>query len=226
MLLDIFPDILTFFKEIFSGKGIEAIQHFVTAHGVFIYVLLCIIVFCETGLVVTPFLPGDSLLFAAGAVVAIAGPATETLNLPLLGLLLFASAIAGDNVNYFLGKFLAKKGENAKLFGLFTIRKDYLDKTHKFYEKYGGQTIIMARFVPIVRTFAPFVAGVGKMEYRKYIGFCLIGGFLWVASMLACGYLFGQIEFVQKHFEMVVIGIIGFSLLPVTIGILRARSKK
>lgn len=162
-------------------------------------------------MVVTPFL-GDSLLFAAGA---LAANEANNLNIFIIIPLLICAALIGDNTNYFIGKFLAKKGEGAKLFGVFTIRKDYLDKTHAFYEKYGARTIIMARFVPIVRTFAPFVAGVGSMSYVKYITFCIIGAILWVISISTLGYMLGSNEFVKKNFELVVFGIIAVSLIPV-----------
>ncbi|MCZ2140235.1 MAG: DedA family protein, partial [Bacteroidia bacterium] len=194
-------------------------------YGTLIYLLLFLIVFAETGLVVTPFLPGDSLLFAAGALAA--NEANE-LNVTLIIVLLICAALLGDNINYFIGRFLAKKGEGAKLFGVFTIRKDYLDKTHVFYEKHGARTIIIARFVPIVRTFAPFVAGIGNMNYRKYIIYCVVGAIVWVTMLTMAGYMFGNIDWVKKNFELVVFGIIGVSLLPVFIEFLKHKfsSKK
>jgi membrane-associated protein len=130
-------------------------------------------------------------------------------------ILLIMAALSGDNTNYFIGKYLAKKGEGAKLFGIFTIRKDYLDKTHLFYEKHGARTIIIARFVPIVRTFAPFVAGVGNMTYSKYIRFCVAAAIIWVVSITMAGYLFGSLPWIKANFEKVVFGIILLSLLPV-----------
>lgn len=183
------------------------------------YLILMLIIFCETGLVVTPFLPGDSLLFAAGAVTA----ATGILNVWLLILLLFLAAILGDNTNYAFGRYLGKK--------VFTrdywfLKKSYLHKTEEFYAKYGGRTLVIARFVPIVRTFAPFVAGVGSMAYRKFIGFCLAGGALWVTGLTLAGYFFGQIEIVKKNFEIVVLAIIGISLLPIVVEFARAKMKK
>ncbi len=147
------------------------------------YLILCLIIFCETGLVATPFLPGDSLLFAAGAIIA----KTGILNVWLLIPLLFMSAILGDNVNYFVGKYIGPRLFEMK--GLKKIlRKEYLDRTHSYYEKHGGKTIIMARFIPIIRTFAPFVAGVGAMEYKRYIGFCIVGGIIWVSLLTLSGY--------------------------------------
>jgi membrane-associated protein len=199
------------------------LETFISAYGTLVYLLLFLIVFCETGLVVTPFLPGDSLLFAAGALAA--NPANN-LNVVLIIILLITAALLGDNTNYFIGKFLAKKGEGAKLFGLFTIRKDYLNKTHEFYEKNGPRTIILARFVPIVRTFAPFVAGVGNMTYKRYITYCIAGAILWVTLLTLVGYAFGNIPWVKNNFELVVFGIIGISLLPILFEYLKAKRKK
>jgi membrane-associated protein len=200
----------------------QHLQDFVQAYGALVYALLFLIVFAETGLVVTPFLPGDSLLFAAGA---LAANEVNNLNVFLIIILLIAAALAGDNTNYFIGRYLAKKGEGAKLFGLFTIRKDYLDKTHSFYEKHGARTIILARFVPIVRTFAPFVAGVGSMTYSKYITYCITGAIVWVTMLTMAGYMFGNIEWVKKNFELVVFGIIGVSLLPILLEFIKHKVK-
>jgi membrane-associated protein len=182
------------------------------------YLILALIIFCETGLVVTPFLPGDSLLFAAGAITA----KTGILNVWLLIPLLVGAAILGDNTNYFFGKFL---GEKVFTKDYWFLKRKYIDQTHEFYEKHGGKTLIMARFVPIVRTFAPFVAGVGKMEYRKFIGYCIGGGILWVTSLTLAGYFFGKIPIVRDNFEVVVIGIIGISVLPILIEFVKAKMK-
>ncbi len=182
------------------------------------YLILALIIFCETGLVVTPFLPGDSLLFAAGAITA----KTGILNIWLLIPLLFCAAILGDNTNYFFGKFL---GEKVFTKDYWFLKRKYIDKTHEFYEKHGGKTLIMARFVPIVRTFAPFVAGVGKMEYRKFISYCVSGGILWVSSLSLAGYFFGKIPIVRDNFEVVVIGIICISVLPILVEFIRAKMK-
>jgi membrane-associated protein len=201
-------------------KHLEA---FIQDYGTLVYLLLFLIVFCETGLVVTPFLPGDSLLFAAGA---LAANPNNNLNVALIIVLLICAALIGDNTNYFIGRFLAKKGEGAKLFGIFTIRKDYLDKTHTFYEKNGPRTIILARFVPIVRTFAPFVAGVGSMTYRTYITYCIVGAVLWVTVLTMVGYAFGNIPWIRENFELVVFGIIGISLIPIAVEFLKNRLKK
>jgi membrane-associated protein len=194
------------------------LQDFINAYGALVYGLLFLIVFMETGLVVTPFLPGDSLLFAAGA---LAANEANHLNVFLIIVLLIIAALCGDNSNYFIGKYLAKKGEGAKLFGIFTIRKDYLDKTHAFYEKHGARTIVIARFVPIVRTFAPFVAGIGNMEYKKYISYCIGGAILWVTSISLAGYFFGSLPWVKENFEKVVFGIILVSLLPVVFEVIK-----
>lgn len=201
----------------------EHLQTFVQHYGALVYVLLFLIVFAETGLVVTPFLPGDSLLFAAGALAA--NEANE-LNVALIIILLICAALLGDNTNYFIGRYLAKKGEGAKLFGIFTIRKDYLDKTHTFYEKHGARTIILARFVPIVRTFAPFVAGIGSMTYRKYITYCIAGAIVWVTVLTLAGYLFGSHPWIKKNFELVVLGIIGISLIPIILEFIKIKLGK
>ncbi len=210
--IDILIKLLTHTKDF--------LEEFVSNHGLWIYAVLFLIVFCETGLVVLPLLPGDSLLFAAGV---LAGNANNNLDVTTIIFLLILAALMGDNTNYFIGKYLAKKGEGAKLFGVFTLRKDYLDKTHNFYEKYGAQAIILARFVPIVRTFAPFVAGVGSMTYKRYIVFCIIGAALWVGSITLAGFFLGNIEWVQKNFEKIVLGIVFVSVLPIFIGLLKAK---
>jgi membrane-associated protein len=185
------------------------------------YLILCLIIFCETGLIATPILPGDSLLFAAGAITA----KTGILNIWLLIPLLFASAILGDNTNYFVGKYFGHKVFEIKWLKRF-IKREYLDRTNTFYVKHGGKTIILARFIPIVRTFAPFAAGVGNMNYRKYITYCVIGGSLWVTLLTLTGYFFGNLEFVKKNFELVIFGIIGISLIPVIVQFIKARLDK
>jgi membrane-associated protein len=214
-ILDILKELLT------NTKGF--LEAFVSNHGLWIYGLLFLIVFCETGLVVLPLLPGDSLLFTAGV---LAGNANNNLDVFLIIILLIMAALLGDNTNYFIGKFLAKKGEGAKLFGIFTIKKEYIEKTEHFYEKHGSVAIIIARFVPIVRTFAPFVAGVGSMKYTKYITFCAIGAVLWVSSITLAGYFLGSNEWVQKNFEKVVFGIIIVSVLPVIFQIIKHKFAK
>lgn len=186
----------------------EYLSQIVSTYGALTYGILFAIVFAETGLVVTPFLPGDSLLFAAGAIAALG-----SLNIWFLLMLLAASAIAGDTVNYWIGHFLGKKiVDNPRI---TFINQEHIDKTQTFYKKYGGKTIILARFVPIIRTFAPFVAGVGTMEYGKFIAFNIAGALLWVGLFTGLGYFFGNIPFIQENFHYAVLAVIGLSLVPV-----------
>lgn len=187
------------------------------------YFIICLILFCETGLVFTPFLPGDSLLFAVGATIAKIGVLQIEIVIPLM----FLSVILGDNVNYFMGKKIGKRlFETQNPLLQKVLKPEYLAKTEAFYEKHGGRTVVMARFIPIVRTFAPFVAGLGAMDYRKYIGFCLGGGALWVISLTLLGYFFGKTEFVSKNFEIVILGIIFISVLPAIIQVISSKLKK
>lgn len=184
-------------------------------YGVWSYAILFLIVFAETGLVVTPFLPGDSLLFAAGALSALG-----TLNIWVMMALLFVAAVLGDAVNYHIGKAMGPK----VLSGRYRfLKKEYLDKTQAFYDKYGVKTIVIARFVPIVRTFAPFMAGVGNMNYGRFFTYNVIGAALWVLICCLAGYFFGNMPFVKKNFGLVVLGIIFVSVLPMAIEILRAK---
>lgn len=183
------------------------------------YLLLALIIFCETGLVVTPFLPGDSLLFAAGAITA----KTGILNVWVLIPLLFCAAILGDNTNYFFGRYL---GTRVFTRDYWFIKRAYIEKTQEFYEKYGGRTLVIARFIPIVRTFAPFVAGVGNMPYQRFISFCLAGGIAWVTGLTLAGYFFGSLPIVKNNFEIVVFGIIGISVLPIVFEFVRSKVKK
>lgn len=215
-------EILEIIKELLTNtKGF--LEAFVAENGLWIYGLLFLIVFCETGLVVLPLLPGDSLLFTAGV---LAGNINNNLDVAIIIILLIGAALLGDNTNYFIGKFLAKKGEGAKLFGVFTIKKEYIRKTEEFYEKHGTVAIIIARFVPIVRTFAPFVAGVGSMKYSKYITYCIIGAILWVTSITLAGYFLGSNPWVQKNFEKVVFGIIILSVMPVIFQVIKHQFAK
>ena len=188
----------------------------VQQYGVWIYALLFLIVFCETGLVVTPFLPGDSLLFVSGAVWAISG-----MDAHWLAVCLITAALCGDNVNYWIGRVLGPKvfkWENSRFFN-----RKALDRTHAFYEKHGGKTIIIARFVPLVRTFVPFVAGIGKMTYTKFISFSVIGALTWVLSLVYAGYFFGNIPLVKNNLSVVIIGIIILSLMPMIVEYVKAR---
>jgi membrane-associated protein len=194
-------------------------------YGIWIYAILFLIIFVETGLVVMPFLPGDSLLFAAGTFCAgvTKGSEMAELNLWLVLLLLIIAAILGDGVNYFLGKTIGAKVLQWKIGKRQLVKQKYIDQTQAFYEKHGSKTIIIARFVPIVRTFAPFVAGIGAMSYSKFLKFNIIGGIAWVGGLTLLGYFFGNLSFVQKNFELVIFGIIGLSLVPMVFEILRAK---
>ena len=196
------------------------LQELSAAYGGWVYLFLFLIIFCETGLVVTPFLPGDSLIFAAGALVAL--PASG-LNFAFMWVLLALAAIAGDTANYLIGKFagnwlLARK--------LPFVKQEYIDRTHEYFEKYGGKTIILARFVPIVRTFAPFVAGIGNMEYRKFITYNVVGGLIWVTLFLTAGYFIGNLEIVQKNFAIVEILIVLISVTPMIYEFLKSRRQR
>lgn len=196
-------------------------------YGMWIYGILFLIIFVETGLVVMPLLPGDSLLFAAGTFCAgvVKNGETAELNLFLVLGLLIVAAILGDGLNYFLGKTIGLKVLQWKMGNRQLVKQKYIDQTQAFYEKHGSKTIIIARFVPIVRTFAPFVAGIGNMSYQKFLRFNVIGGLAWVSGLTLLGYFFGNMSFVQKNFEVVIFGIVGLSLLPMVVEILRAKFK-
>ena len=185
-------------------------------YGVLIYVLLFLIIFCETGLVVTPFLPGDSIIFACGALAAVSG-----MNILVLIVIFFSAAILGDGTNYLIGKKLGERLVNSN--NRF-IKKSYIDKAQSFYEKYGSKAIVLARFVPIVRTFAPFVAGIGNMCYKKFGVFNIIGGTIWVRLFLSLGFFFGNIPVIKNNFSLVTVGIILISLVPVIIEVIKAVS--
>ncbi len=187
--------------------------------GAWTYAILFAIIFIETGLVIMPFLPGDSLLFAAGTFAALGA-----LDVRLLILLLAAAAVVGDTVNYWIGHRIGEKAfsrEDARFF-----KKEYLDRTHAFYEKHGGKTIIIARFVPIIRTFAPFVAGIGKMSYGRFLSFNVIGGVAWVVLLVGAGYFFGNIPFVRKNFSIAILAIILISTVPIAFEYFRHRKNK
>jgi membrane-associated protein len=207
-LIDLFLHLDKHLNEIIQG------------YGLWTYLILFLIIFCETGLVVTPILPGDSLLFAAAALSATEG---SPLNVGWLFLLLSIAAIIGDTVNYWIGSYLGPKVFSQEKSRLF--KKEHLMRTQKFYEKYGAKTIIIARFIPIVRTFAPFVAGIGSMNYARFITYNIVGGILWVAICLTAGYLFGNIPIVKQNFSIVILAIVFISILPAIIEFLRNRSK-
>ncbi|HWM95049.1 MAG TPA: DedA family protein [Thermoanaerobaculia bacterium] len=211
-------DALTQLIDIFLNLD-EHLRVILEQYGAWTYLLLFLIIFCETGLVVTPFLPGDSLLFAAGAFASLG-----SLSLAWLLVLLTVAAIVGDTVNYWVGHFLGRRLLNAKRFKV--IRPEHLTYTHEFFEKYGGKTIIIARFVPIVRTLAPFVAGLGSMTYGRFMSYNVIGGVAWVVICTVAGYLFGQLPFVKKNFELVVLAIIALSLVPAVWEMYNARNRR
>lgn len=188
----------------------------VTNYGPWIYAILFAVIFCETGLVVMPFLPGDSLLFIAGAVAAGGG-----MDPVLLAGLLMAAAILGDSTNYVIGRTTGERlfrNPTSKIF-----RRDYLQRTHDFYERHGGKTVTMARFLPILRTFAPFVAGIAHMHYPRFLAFSVTGSLLWVGGLVTLGYFFGNVPFIKQHLSLMVVGIIILSLVPMILGLLRGR---
>jgi membrane-associated protein len=206
-------------------KGMDILLHLdkyldimIQTMGLWSYVILFLIIFCETGLVVTPVLPGDSLLFAVGTFAAIG-----SFDLTTLLVLLSLAAIGGDTANYWIGSYMGPKVFHYE--GSRFFNKEHLQRTHQFYEKYGGKTIIIARFVPIIRTFAPFVAGIGSMTYRTFLAYNVIGGVLWIFSLTLAGYFFGNIPVVRKNFSLVIMAIVVISVLPGVIEYLRQRRK-
>lgn len=195
----------------------EHLNTAIQAYGIWTYALLFVIIFLETGVVVTPFLPGDSLLFAAGALAALDG---STLQVGLLFVVLFIAAVLGDTANYGIGNLLGPRvfQRNYRF-----LKREYLEQTERFYAKHGGKTVVLARFVPIVRTFAPFVAGVGTMHYTRFLTYNIVGGFLWTAIFIFAGYFFGNIPFIKANFEFVVVAIILISLVPMVFEYMRGR---
>ena len=190
----------------------QHLETFVAQHGAWVYALLFAIVFCETGLVVTPFLPGDSLLFVAGAIAAVGG-----MNIVAVTATLVAAALCGDNVNYWVGRWAGKR-----VFAKF-INPEHLRRTQAFYDRHGGKTIIIARFMPIVRTYAPFVAGIGAMPYLRYLAFCVAGALLWVVSLCTVGYFFGNIPAVKNNLTVVIIVIVLISISPAIFAFMKSR---
>jgi membrane-associated protein len=207
-IIDLFLHLDKYINQIMSNYNIVA------------YVLLFVIVFMETGFVVTPFLPGDSLLFAIGAIAAVGGP----INIPIIILLLYVAAISGDTVNYHIGKMLREKVKKRERIPL--IKMEYIDRTQAFFARHGGKTITIARFVPVIRTFAPFIAGVGEMPYKRFLSYNIIGGVSWVTSIFALGYFFGNIEFIKNHFSLIVIAIVVISVLPMVYAFIKSRVEK
>ena len=194
------------------------LSEIIAQYGTWTYGILVAIIFAETGLVLTPLLPGDSLLFAAGTFAALG-----SLDPVVLNLLLFGAVIAGDNLNYWIGRYVGPRAftSNSRLF-----RRKHLERTQAYFARHGGKTIIMARFVPIVRTFTPFVAGIGQMRYARFLGYSIVGGAVWVTGFVWAGYFFGNLPVVRENFGFVVMGIIGMSVIPVIIGMLRDRKNR
>jgi membrane-associated protein len=208
-------EFIAYFIDIFMHLD-KHLSIIIQNYGTLTYVILFLIIFCETGLVVTPFLPGDSLLFAVGTFAAIGA-----LDVSVVFVLLTIAAVAGDTVNYWIGNFVGPKvfhKDNVRF-----LNKKHLDRTHQFYEKYGGKTIIIARFIPIIRTFAPFVAGIGSMTYGRFLSYNIIGGILWIAVCVFAGYFFGNIPIVKQNFSIVILAIIFISIMPGVIEFLRHR---
>jgi membrane-associated protein len=207
------------------GRAIDLFLHLdrhlsdiIGRYGTWTYAILAAIVFCETGLVVTPLLPGDSLLFAAGSFAALG-----SLDPVLLNVLLFAAVIAGDNVNYWIGRFTGPRAftSESRFF-----RREYLQRTHEFFQRHGGKTVVLARFIPIVRTFSPFVAGIGAMGYPRFLAYSLAGGAAWVTAFVWAGYYFGNLPAVRNNFSFVILGIIVVSVTPILLGMLRQRTAR
>lgn len=198
----------------------QYLEVFLQDYGVWVYAILFLIIFVETGLVVMPFLPGDSLLFATGM---LAAQFPENLNVWLVMVLLFIAAVLGDTVNYSIGKEVGMRIVNFKLFGKQPVKMEHIDKTHQFYEKYGTKTIVIARFVPIVRTLAPFVAGIGRMNYATFLTYNIGGGFIWVFGITLCGYFLGNIPLIKDNFSTVVLLIIFISVLPIIFSVLKEK---
>jgi membrane-associated protein len=196
-------------------------QWFFQNYGTAIYVILFLVIFIETGLVAMPFLPGDSLLFTAGLFAA-----SGDLNLSALLILLFIAAILGDNCNYWIGRKVGLRVFTVKFKGRQLVNEKYLIQTEAFFNKNGVKAIIMARFVPFVRTFAPFAAGIGKMDYKKFLLFDLLGGFLWIFSLILAGYLLGEVEWIREHIDIVCLGIIFISILPMLVNFISSRLSK
>jgi len=199
-------ELLAYLIDLFVNLD-EHLSLVITRYGTWTYLILFLVIFMETGFVVTPFLPGDSLLFAAGTFAALGA-----LDVTLVFLLLFAAAVLGDTVNYWIGRRIGPRVFNMNSRWL---KREYLERTHRFYERHGGKTIFLARFIPIIRTFAPFVAGVGEMSYGRFLAYNVVGGLVWTAGFTFLGYFFGNIPIVRENFSFVVVGIIFISVLPI-----------
>ncbi len=201
----------------------QYLEIFLQDYGVWVYAILFLIIFVETGLVVMPFLPGDSLLFATGM---LAAQFPESLNVWLVMILLFIAAVSGDAVNYSIGKATGMRIVDFRIFSYQPVKNEHIEKTHEFYEKYGSKTIVIARFVPIVRTLAPFVAGIGRMDYKTFLTYNVAGGFIWVFGITLCGYFLGNIPIIKDNFSKVVLLIILLSVLPILYSVIKERMKK
>jgi len=210
-------EIINFFVDFILHLD-QYLNDIIQNYGLWTYLILFVIIFLETGFVIMPFLPGDSLLFAAGTFSAIG-----SLNVWLLWLIVFVAAVLGDTVNYWIGN---KVGPRVFDQDIRFLKREYLEKTQQFYEKHGGKTIILARFVPIVRTFAPFVAGVGTMNYGRFFTYNILGAFLWATIFIFLGYFFGNIPFIQSNFELAIFGIILISIVPMVIEYVRNKARK
>lgn len=210
---------LSFFFDLFMHLD-RHLNAFVSSYGALTYLLLFFIIFCETGLVVTPFLPGDSIIFATGALAAAGG----VINIPLVLMIFYIAAVGGDSTNYQIGHFLRDRVEKKEKIRF--IKMENIERTHRFFEKHGGITIIIARFIPIIRTFAPFVAGVGTMSYRWFLSYNVIGGLSWVSLFFGIGYFFGNLPVIKTHFSLVVLAIICISVLPAIYAFLKSRAEK
>jgi membrane-associated protein len=210
-------ELITAFIDIVLHLDVH-LQELVRNYGTWIYLILFLIIFCETGLVVTPFLPGDSLLFVAGAVAAGGG-----MNVHLLFVALAIASLSGDNTNYWIGRFAGPR--IFRRHGSLLFNPQHLVRTQRFYETYGGKTVLIARFVPIVRTFAPFVAGMGKMVYAKFVAYAVAGAILWIGSLVYAGYFFGNLPFIRNNLSIVIIAIVFISVLPGIIEFARGRRR-
>lgn len=211
--------VISFLFDLFMHLD-QHLNSIVSNYGALTYLFLFLIIFCETGLVVTPFLPGDSIIFATGALAAAGG----AIDIPLVLAVFYIAAVGGDSTNYEIGRHLrnrVQKKENIRF-----IKMENIERTHRFFEKHGGITIVIARFIPIIRTFAPFVAGVGTMSYRWFLSYNIIGGLSWVSLFFGIGYFFGNLPFIKAHFSLVVLAIIFISVIPAVIAFLKSRTGK
>src|SRR5690554_3699020 len=213
--MEVIHQVLDFFLNLDDHLAV-----IIADYGTLTYVILFLIIFVETGVVFMPFLPGDSLLFATGM---LAAQYPDSLNVWLVILLLTIAAILGDTSNYFIGKYFGERALKVKIFGRNFVKQEHIDKTHSFYEKYGAATIVIARFVPIVRTLAPFVAGIGRMSYKTFITYNILGAILWVVGVTLVGYFLGNIPIIKDNFSKVVIGIILISILPIVYEIIKEK---